>query len=485
MKMFHRFLWSCIAILLLSAASLAAQASGSSAGSTATPALPSSSFKTSLSLGIGAETLNDPTQVGSGTFPVTYQMLTLSPDIRIGKFGMGLDVTLNYRFNQGTDIYGNSTNQVIYVRPQDWVPIPVTAQSILALYLPKIRYVSWGQKGDPLYVKFGQLDSSTLGNGFIVDGYTNTLFLPDQRFFGFNFDLDGRLFNFPYVGLESFVDDVTTFDVGGGEVYIRPLAGLGTPILSGLRLGVVAAVDRNPYKFLSQSQYPFTATPPTEVAIFGGDLTLPILSSPLFSVVAMGSIAREPESFGEMVGLGGRMFGLLTYTAQIRFLGNNFVPSYFDSTYDAFRLQRYQIVTGQVSQPGSVGYLASLGFSMLADRVVFEATVDGPFEAPPSGSTSIAAYPHFKAIFEVKPGILPGFSFDASYEKFMIQSFGSLGNTNDLFNPTNSVIGATVNYQTGPAVITLFYNLTYNPNAAPGTTPWQVTSGLGSSISLF
>jgi len=485
MKMFRRFLWSSVTILLLSAASLAAQTTGSGAGSTATPRQPSSSFKTSLSLGIGAETLNDPTLGGTGTFPVTYQMLTLAPDFRIGKLGVGLDIILNYRFNQGTDIYGNPTNQVIYVRPQDWVPSSLTLQSVLALYLPKIRYVSWGQKGDPLYAKFGQLDSTTLGNGFIVDGYTNTLFLPDQRFFGFNFDLDGRLFNFPYVGFQSFADDVTTLDLAGGEFYVRPLAGLRTPVVNGLQLGLVAAVDRNPYKFLSQSQYPFAATPPNPVAVIGGDLTLPLLSNPLFSVVAMGSIAREPESFGEMAGFRGRMFGLLTYTAQIRFLGNNFVPTYFDSTYDAFRLQRYQIVTGQVSQPASIGYLASLGFSILADRLLFDASVDGPFTAPPAGSTSITAYPHFKAIFEVKPGIVPGFSFDASYEKFMIQSIGSLGSTDDLFNPTNSVIAATVNYQTGPAVITLFYNLTYNPNAAPGTTPWQVTSGLGSSISLF
>ena len=485
MKMFRRFLWSSVTILLLSAASLAAQTTSASAGSTVPPGQPSSSFKTSLSLGIGAETLNDPVLGGNGTFPVTYQMLTLAPAFQIGKLGIGLDIILNYRFNQGTDIYGNPTNQVIYVRPQDWVPSSPTLQSVLALYLPKIRYVSWGQKGDPLYVKLGQLDGTTLGNGFIVDGYTNTLFLPDQRFFGFNFDLDGRLFNFPYVGFESFADDVTTLDLAGGELYVRPLAGLRTPVVNGLQLGLVAAVDRNPYKFLSQSQYPFAATPPNPVAVIGGDLTLPLLSNPLFSVIAMGSIAREPESFGEMAGFRGRMFGLLTYTAQIRFLGNNFIPTYFDSTYDAFRLQRYQIVTGQVSQPASIGYLASLGFSILADRIVFDASVDGPFAAPPAGSTSIMAYPHFKATFEVKPGIVPGFSFDASYEKFMIQSIGSLGSTDDLFNPTNSVIGATVNYQTGPAVITLFYNLTYNPNAAPGTTPWQVTSGLGSSISLF
>ncbi len=483
MKISHRFLGSCI--LLLTAVSLAAQTTAPASGSPTTPAPGASAFTAGMSLGIGAETLNDPTQAGGGTFPVTYQMLTLAPTIRIGKFGMGLDIILHSRFNQGTDIYGNPTNQAIYVRPQDWIPSPVTAQSILSLYLPKIRYLSWGAKGDPLYLQFGELDSSTLGNGFIVNGYTNTLFLPDQRFFGFNFDLDGRLFHFPYVGIQSFVDDVTTLDLGGAEVYVRPLAGLKTPILGGLQLGVTGAVDRNPYKFLSQSQYPFAATPPNPVAILGGDLTLPLIANPLFSVVAMGSIAREPQSFGEMVGVRGRMFGIMTYTAQIRFLGNNFVPSYFDSTYDAFRLQRYQIVTGAVSQPGMVGYLASLGLSLDADRVIFNASLDGPFGAPLAGSTSLAAYPHFKALLEVKPGVIPGFYLDASYEKFIVRSFGDLNSSDDLFNPTNSVIAASINYQSGPAVITLFYNLTYNPNAAPGTTPWQVTSGLGSSISLF
>lgn len=478
MKSAGRILVAGLVLLLGGVAVTAAQPAGDAA--TTTKSAPSP-FKASLSVGIGAETLYDPTQSGNGTFPVTYQMLTLAPSFQIGELGIGLDLILNYRFDEGTDIYGNPTNQAIYLRPQDWSPSPVTAQSVLALYLPKIAYVSWGDRGDPLYVRLGQLAGTTLGNGFIVDGATNTLFAPDQRFFGAYFNIAGRLVHFPSVDLQGFTDDLTTLDFGGGEFSVRPLARLTSPILSGLRIGIVAAFDRNPYKFLD----PAPAGTPTPVTIIGGDLSLPLISDPLASVTAMGSIAREPESFGEMVGIRGRLFKIVTYRTELRFLGSSFVPSYFDSTYDAFRLQRYEVAIGQVSQPATVGYLASLGISALSDRLVFRVSVDGPFEAPPAGSTSIAAYPHVKALFTLSPGVLPGFFLEGSYEKFFITSLGDLNSPDDLFNPTNSVISSSVNFKTGPAVITLFYDLVYNPNAAPGATSWQVTSGLGSSISLF
>lgn len=122
-------------------------------------------FTFNLDLGLGVQTFNE------GDEEVTYQTLSLMPDIGLGKFGLGLDLTLNY-------IMG-SEDQFLIIRSADWVP--GEELDFLPLYLPKLRYVRWGVKGDPLYVKLGSIDDATLGTGFIMGNYSNTLFVPEQR----------------------------------------------------------------------------------------------------------------------------------------------------------------------------------------------------------------------------------------------------------------------------------------------------------------
>jgi hypothetical protein len=52
-------------------------------------------------------------------------------------------------------------------------------------------YIRYGFKGDPLYAKLGSIEDGTLGNGFIMNNYDNTHFLPGQRIFGLAFDWTG------------------------------------------------------------------------------------------------------------------------------------------------------------------------------------------------------------------------------------------------------------------------------------------------------
>src|SRR5271157_3608811 len=137
-----------------------------------------------MSLGIGVQTFNDP----GG--PVTYQYLSLLPDFSSGKFGVGLAVALDFNFAGGS---GNS----FAVRQADWQPTgAVTLQTIAAIYLPKIAYLRWGERGDPLFVKAGSFDDATLGDGFIMGDYNNTLFLPTERHLGLRADFDS-----PYIGV--------------------------------------------------------------------------------------------------------------------------------------------------------------------------------------------------------------------------------------------------------------------------------------------
>ncbi len=436
-----------------------------------------------MDLAIGAQSFPnpdyDPTAAVPGDPSITYQSLSATPDLSFGKFGLGLELTLNYRFTAGD---GNDFE----IRREDWIPDEDT--TFLELYLPKFRYVRWGLKGDPLFTQFGTVENFVLGNGFIVGNYSNAQFLPERRLFGLSFDVDGQLVSFPYIGLETFVGNLAALDLIGGRFFVRPLLGTSIPVIKNLQIGTTAVMDGEPFYFASkQDTFDPAATPylPTEqtvddaqVLIWGVDARQPILSNPLINLAAFGDYVMQRDASGGMIGAGGRIAGIVTYGAQLRFLGDNFIPVYFDPAYDLFRPQKYAVYSGVdgFTVDGYVGWFASLGFSLLEDTIVFDAALDGPFGASEADQTF--RQPHLRGTFTVAEGILGGFSFDASYDKKGIEDF------RDVFSPEDAVIGARVNYKTGPAVISLVYDLKYDPYA-PGDDPWVVTSGLESSIELF
>ncbi len=427
-----------------------------------------------LDLELGAQTFNEVNDSGETT-QVTYQSLSLNPDIGFGPFGIGLAVTVHYRFNAGEE--GNS----FAIREEDWVPTGDT--TFLELYLPMFRYVRWGQRGEPIYAKLGSIDDATLGNGFIMGNYSNTHFLPEKRIFGLTFDLDGRLFKFPYVGFQSFVGNLAHFDVMGGRLFGRPLLWLDVPIIKNLEIGATLAADIDPYYHTDTLPTGVTEGEADEasVQVFGADFKLPILGSQIVSLAAFGDYVVQNQHTGGMIGFGGALFGFLPYGFQLRILGENFLPAYFGDTYDLYRTQYYTIAnaTDTTYIESSAGWFANTGFSFLEDKISFSLTGQGPFGKPagedPDPDQEWVNYPRIDGRVAVEEGLIPGFSFEATLERRNIQSFS------DLIDLSEAIIGATVNYQTGPAVITLAYDVSFNPN----TGEWETSAQLQSSLSLF
>ncbi len=427
-------------------------------------------FSFGLGLGIGVQNFPNPKYTGIGTEPefITYQSLALSPEFGWGKFAIGLSFILNYRFT------GGSSGNEFEVRREDWEV--GSFKEFLETYLPKISYIRYGVKGDPLYVKMGTIEDATLGNGFIVGNYSNALYLPETRIFGLAFDLDGRLLSAPYIGLETFVSNLAAFDLVAARLYSHPWVGSSLPLLKDLQIGATVATDQDPGYFAKRdSNYPPALLPPGDasVLIYGVDFRLPLLTGDLFSLALFGDGVVQKEGWGSMLGTGGRILRFITYGAQLRYLRDQFIPTYFGTSYDLFRPLQYRVYDGTVEKKGGMGWFASLGFSALQDKVSFTTNAEGPLGEIEGN------YFTWRGIVVLKEGIVPGFSFDALYEKQNMDDWKDFQRWRE-----DALIRARINYRTGPAVISLVYNLRYDPSA-PGDNKWIVTSGLSSTISLY
>jgi len=235
-------------------------------------------------------------------------------------------------------------------------------------------------------------------------------------------------------------------------------------------------MDRDPRYFAERyDNFPPALLPPSDasVLIYGADFRLPLLAGDLLSLAFFGDGVVQKEGSGAMTGLGGRLAGFVRYGAQMRFMQDNFIPTYFGASYDLFRPDQYLVYDGTVEKKGGIGWFASLGFEALADKIVFTTSASGPLGAIEGN------YFSWQALFEVKEGVVPGFFFDLLYDKQNMAGFKDFQRWKE-----DALIRGRVNYRTGPAIISLVYNLRYDP-AAVGDNKWQVTSGIESRIALF
>jgi hypothetical protein len=430
-------------------------------------------FSFSFDLGLGVESFNEDTDDdGIDDTMVTYQKLALTPDFGFGKFGIAFELLFHYQFEDNE----------LTVREEDWVPADPTFLNILELYLSKFRYVRYGLKGEPLFIKFGSIDDGTIGNGFIMGYYSNTLFLPERRIFGLAFDLDGALFNFPLIGMETFVGNVVDWNALGTRLYFRPLVYLDIPIFSAMEVGAEVVADINPDAYYEDqlSDTELDDFEDAQVVFYDLDVRLPILSNDLISLAVFSDLGTYKfESVGAMAGFGGTIINFITYGFQARVIGEGFIPNYFNGTYDLYKLNYYRNIErmeGADPPPGYIGYFFTLG-TRIEGLFTFQVSLDGPFgEVEPGNELNPANYPHLRGVFtlaeNVIPG-LPGVSVDAVYDKSMLRTF------EDLVNPEDAFIQAKVNYKIAPAVISFLYQLTYSAE-----DEWEISSGLETTISF-
>jgi len=414
-------------------------------------------FSFGLTGTLGTETI-------SGT---NFQSLGLMPDFGWGPLGVGVDLTVHFRFYQyeGGD-FG------IYPRAEDWWDSTLTLSQNIDKYLSRILYLRWGHKGDPLYIQAGLLPSTTLGTGFLVGGYNNGALRPVLKYIGVELDASGELIGLPYGGFESFVGNVSAFDVLGARAYVKPFA-ITNPddaFLKQIQVGVTVAADTNPYAQTLPGYVRGTGS----VFTTGLDTMVPLYASDLFTAVATGDAALEGSHAGGALGVGGQALVFLRWKEQVRFLGDNFLADYFDRGYEINRTQKFAIYNSSaVLVPGTVGWLTSLGASFLDDQLTFGAQLSGPFTAQSAlyAQTQLQGWATFKA------GFLP-VSLDAFYVKNGLISFS------ELVSAQNALVGAKVGYTVQSVTISVVYDLRYLNAGESGSNGngWISTSRVETAV---
>lgn len=153
----------------------------------------------------------------------TYSQIRLQPELQLGKFGVGLDIDLII------DSEGN-------VRKEDW--------DEWQDFVNKILFIRFAQRNDPFFFKIGSIPDYTLGNGLIFNNYSNMTLYPNVKnvggYVGINTSISG-------LGFEAYTHNVYKNEILAGRVHIQPLASTNIPLLSKMRLGVNAGIDRDQF----------------------------------------------------------------------------------------------------------------------------------------------------------------------------------------------------------------------------------------------
>jgi hypothetical protein len=279
----------------------------------------------------------------------------------------------------------------------------------------KIRYIRYGHEKDPLFIKVGGLSDVTLGYGFIMDRFTNMLHYPDQKLIGAQFylnDVTPAGITLQFAGADFLeLRDKYHGGMGAARLAFRPLKKSGLPVLSNLAIGGTFAYDRNVYapardwkdtqeekiakilggaaltdsikQLLRDSTGIDIDRAVTQIAaedaakkkissvgIYGGDIGLPIISTPLVSLDLYAQSGIRADSIrGWGIGAPGAALKVwrLSASLEYRHVEGRFEPGFFGPYYLDERLIRSPSIYSKVDSLADDtlnGVFGKLGFDI-------------------------------------------------------------------------------------------------------------------------
>jgi len=370
--------------------------------------------------------------------------LHIAPEFSFNNWGLGLDLQLT--FDQEGKLRKENYNE-------------------FTDYLSIIRYVRYGLKNDPVYVKVGALDYYTLGHGSIIDYYNNSPTL-DARKIGMVADID-----FGKFGFESMYSNFLQSGVIGIRGYFRPFQftpQADIPIIGGLEIGATYASDFNGKAgiingFYDKTKNSFVTTQDNgSISIIGFDIGLPLLNAGMLDVTLYSDYSKI-INFGSGFATGlkfdinalGAVRGVVKL--ERRFNNDHYLPAYFDALYE---IERFSVDTANGTFSSKAAKLASLVdpgngyYGELGLSVVGLLDITGTYERldddPNSGKLHIGT--------EINPED-GSFLLRAGYDKINIRGEGDMFKLDD-----RSYLFTEIGYKpTSYLLVSIVYNWTFAP----------------------
>lgn len=273
-----------------------------------------------------------------------HYRFSFRPEVSFANFGVGLD--LNLDFDSDGNIRKENFNET-------------------SDYLSLIRYMRYGIKNDPVYIKVGALDYHTLGHGTIMYLYNNSPSF-DSRRIGMVLDID-----FGNFGFESVYSQFAEAGVAGLRGYVRPLqfTDMGIiPVIGGVEFGASFVSDFHKNAgiingFYSTGNKKFeTLRDEGSMSIVGFDIGFPIVRTAIVDVTLYADYSKIID-FGSGVAAGIKTefngLGLVSLFAKLerRFNNKQYIPSYFNSFYE---IERFKVDTSSGSFSSKARMLAGI-----------------------------------------------------------------------------------------------------------------------------
>lgn len=251
---------------------------------------------------------------------VKYYQLRFVQEFNVWKIGMGFDLDFlldkNHRLEKRNwDHFG------------DWIN--------------KIYYMKYAQKGDPFYLHVGGFPGLTLGNGLIMQNYSNMIFYPELRNTGLMIGSNPKLPAKP--SFEVFTSNIEKFQIMSLSARFKPIPDSTIRILDDIRVGFTLVTDRNQYgniKYVADDSLSYLTKhlKSKPATVYGFGYTLPILQieeatignyAEMASIVDYGTGFILPGIYADM--------NFLKVNLEYRIYGDKFTPAFFDRNYEEER----------------------------------------------------------------------------------------------------------------------------------------------------
>jgi hypothetical protein len=238
------------------------------------------------------------------------------------------------------------------------------------------------------------------------------------------------------------VPDVEHGRFAGGRVFVRPLHGTEIPFLKDAAIGATCVSDRNPDGNKGTSN--------DQVSVYGADVEVPVFSNPVISAKVYADAAQmrlgsrylnngsKDNGTGFAAGVGGQLLSFMSYRAEMRSVGANFIPNFFDGFYDVDRSSGGVYKADRIG--GSAKPRRTGPYAEIYANILNKIRIGGSFEDLNDNVTG--ELPRVRAELRTDPSLFMNkFDFASQYEHRNVNKFSDLGRTHNSDTVLSTEIG--------------------------------------------